>query len=382
MNYVIIGGGPCGDSAIKEIRKNDQNGSITLISEENFPPYRRLSLTKQAWNSGFDGISLKTENQNINFVSGTKAIDIDIDKKEIICDNKKTYPYDKVLIATGISPRKLPNEGIIYLRTFDDFEILKSKVAPNKKVLVIGAGFTGLELASALTKLKCNVSVIYREDLPCKRILPIEFCEDIVRTFKNNGVNMLSDNGTKSIEKLHDGYKIITNNQEELFFDFIVASIGNNVNIPFSEKLICENGIVVNEFCETNIKDVYAAGDVAQFNSEIFDIKMRKEFMDNALKMGKCAALNMCGLPNKYNPIINTFFDAFDLGYKAVGEYGMNMAVSTQEVGDGKVVFYKIDNVIKGILFWGVKPALAPALKIITDKLTLSDEEYLAMMKY
>ena len=110
-------------------------------------------------------------------------------------------------------------------------------------------------------------------------------------------------------------------------------------------------------------------------------IRTEKELV-NAIKSGKCMALNMTGTKTEYNPVLNTFFDTFGIGYKAVGEYGMNMDVSSKETKDGKIVFYRRDNVISGILFWKTKPNLAVALKAIEDRLTLSDEEYMYMMKY
>lgn len=380
MKYVIIGGGPCGDSAIKEIRKNDKESEITLISEEAFPPYRRLSLTKQAWTMAFDKISLKTEGQNINFVPNTKAIDLDHENKKVICSNGKNYEYDKLLIATGISPRKLSYEGLVYLRTYSDLENLKSKLVNAKDLLVIGAGFTGLELGAQLKEQGYNVSIINPDDLPCKRFLPIEFCKEINDSFINNGIKFIND-GKYNIEKVGDKFKVTFSNGDVIEYDLVIASIGNIPNIPFGDKLSVENGIVVNEFMETSIDSVYAAGDVAQYESSLFGYKMRREFMDSAMKGGKCAAQNMLGIKTSYDPILNTFFDAFDLSYKAVGEYAMNMDVTFKEVQGGSVIFYKKDNEIKGVLFWKVKPALAVASKLIEDRLTLSDEEYFYMMK-
>ena len=381
MKYLIIGGGPCGDSAVKELRKNDPDGEITLITDENFPPYRRLSLTKQVFDLPFDKISLNTEKSNINLVKGVKAQDIDPEKKTVLCSNGKKYVYDKLLIATGISPRKLNYEGFFYLRTAEDFEKLKPFVKEGKRCVIIGAGFTGLELSSELCKRGCKVSVIYMESLPCTKVLPESFCREIVDTFEKNGVEMLKEDSVDIVEFSHNEYKITTKQGKNIVCDFVVASVGNTPNNPFGDKILTENGIAVNEYLETSIKDVYAAGDVAQFPSTLYGTKMRKEFMDNAIKSGKVAALNMVGQKTVHNPILNTFFDAFDLGYKALGEYGMNMNVSVAETDLGKVLFYRQDNnVLKGVLFWKMKPVFSAA-KCIEDQLTLSDEEYMYMFK-
>jgi len=336
-------------------------------------------LTKQAWTMPFEKISLKTEGQNINFVPNTKALELDENNKKVLCSNGETYKYDKLLIATGISPRKLSYEGIVYLRTYTDLENLKKKLENTKDILVIGAGFTGLELGAQLRGQGYNVSIINGDDLPCKRFLPIEFCEEINNSFLNNGIKFINDRNY-SVEK-DEKYKVTYSNGYIEEYDLIIASIGNIPNVPFGNKIYAENGIVINEFMETNIDSVYAAGDVAQYESSLFGYKMRREFMDSAMKGGKCAALNMMGIKTSYDPILNTFFDAFDLSYKAVGDYAMNMDVSFKEVKGGSVIFYRMENEIKGILFWKVKPVLGVASKLIEDRLTLSDEEYLAMMK-
>ncbi len=408
MKYLIIGGGPCADAAAKEIRKGDKEAEIRIITEEWFPPYRRLSLTKQAWDVPFENISLKTEDQNVIIECGLKAVDIDPKKKIVSCISKHkkynlvdevytTFEYDKLLIATGISPRQLNfGEYIIYLRTYSDLGEIK-KVFEDEKhpdILLIGAGFTGLELACELTKRGANVTMVYPEDLPCRNVLPLDFCIEIVETFRKNKVSMISRETIKSLtydSKMgkynsdeFEGYNVVLESGRELkhYYNGVIASVGNIPNVPFPEKIDNDRGIIVNEFLETNIKDVYAAGDVAVFPSKHFGRNMRKEFMDNAIKSGKCAGQNMLGNKTEYDPIINTFFDAFDMSYKAVGEYGMNMDVSYKKVDEGSVIFYREDNVIKGIVFWKVKPALAMATTIIKDKLTLSDDEYLYMMKF
>lgn len=382
MKYLIIGGGPCGDSAAKEIIKRDPQGEVTVLSEENYVPYRRLALTKQAWTGPFETISLKTDTAKINTVLGVKALELDENSQTVTAGDGKTYFYDKLLIATGISPRRLPYEGIIYLRTYEDFLNLKKSIEKGKKVTVIGAGFTGLELAGELKKQGCDVNLLFPENIPCTKVLPEKFCQDIYDSMEKGGVNMCPLETAETVECAEGKYKIITSKKREIICDTVVAGIGNTCNIPFGSKLICENGIKTDSYLETNIKNVYAAGDVAQFPSRLFGVNMRKEFMDNAIKSGKCAAANMCGSETEYNPVINTFFDTFDVGYKAVGEYGMNFRVSYKEAKKGYVIFYRNENVLCGVVFWNVKPALTVAAKCIEDRLTLSDEEYLYMMKY
>ena len=356
----------------------------------------------------FENISLKTEDQNIIIECGLKAIDIDPKQKLLTCETNekqeyhlvdpiyKTYEYDKLLIATGIRPRKLNfNEDIIYLRNYSDFCYLKSQIEGKEHphVLIIGAGFTGLELGAELAKRGANVTMVYPEDLPCRNILPLDFCVQIVETMRKNKVSMISGETVKEFKyesmgnefaTKREGYNVVLESGRTVteYFDAVVASVGNIPNTLFEDKINNDRGIIVNEYLETNIKDVYAAGDVAVFPSTLYGRNMRKEFMDNAIKSGKCAAQNMLGTPTTYDPILNTFFDAFDISYKAVGEYGMNMSASYKNIDGGSVIFYREDNIIKGIVFWKVKPALAIATTCIKDKLTLSDDEYLYMMKY
>jgi len=382
--YLIIGGGPCGDAAVKSIREYDKEGDITLITNEEVGPYRRMSLTKQIWiTNDINSISLKTQRHNINLITNNAVVNIKPEDKLVTCANGDTYSYEKLLIATGINPRKLPCENIIYYRNIKDYEILRNKIDHKENVLIIGCGFTGLELASELKKLGKNIKMIFLEDYTVDRFVPLEFSIKIMNAFRENGIELINSDTVENITEIDDSYKITTRNGQKFDTDCIIASVGNLPAIDFlkDSNIEISNGIKVDKYCQTNIKDIYSAGDVAEFPSELFNTNMRREFMDNAVKMGKVAGANMCGQNIEYNPILSTFFDAFSVSYNACGEYSCQMRMSFKNLNDEEyIIFYRKENTLQGIMFWKTKPNIQAANKIISEKLTLSDEEYINML--
>ena len=376
FKYLIIGGGPCSDSAVKGIREHDKEGKIGIISNEHFGPYRRLSLTKQVWKDGnIDTIMLGTEKYNVTILTDT-CVNRVVPEKKMVFANEKEFEYEKLLIATGITPRKLPFKEASYFRTINDFQHIYSQIGNIEKLLIIGGGFTGLELAAEIKAFVKEVFVIFPENYVVKRFVPKEISEIIMSSMKSAGVELITGDSVKDIS----GKNIVTNNGKSIKADLIIASIGNAPNVDFLEGsgIKVSNGVEVNSFCETNKPDIYSAGDVAFFPSQLFETNMRREFMDNAIKQGKIAGFNMAGAKIEYNPILYTFFDCFDVGYRGFGEYSSAMDMSLCWLSNDKkeaLIFYREKSILKGILFWNGKPNMKIANHLIMDKSTLSNNE-------
>lgn len=377
MKYLIIGGGPCSDSAAKSIREYDKEGQIIIITKESYPPYRRMSLTKQVWKTGdTDAILLGTHKHNVEIHTNTTAKKINTFEKTVTTNNGD-YTYDKLLITSGLTPRCLNFSDIHYFRTIDDFKSIYSRINETRNILLIGGGFTGLELASELKALGKSISMIFPESYVVDRLVPKEISEIIMSTFEKNNIKLITGDTVKDISNK----QIITNNGLNLNADLIIASIGNIPNIKFLESSNIEitNGIKVNEYCETNIPDIYAAGDVAEFNSLLYKQCIRREFMDNALKQGKAAGANMTGNKTVYNPVLSTFFEALGLKYNAFGEYCSMMDMSLVWTNEKEaVIIYRLNNILKGILFWNKKPNTKVATNLIESKSQLNNEDIIA----
>ncbi|MFX0048838.1 MAG: FAD-dependent oxidoreductase, partial [Candidatus Hermodarchaeota archaeon] len=223
FKYVIIGGGMSADAAAHKIREVDAEGSICLISNEEYPPYARPPLSKSLWKGEeeLDDIDLETESANLEMHLACSVVRIDTSNKKVIDDKGDEYGYTKLLIATGGIPKKIPKtegEEIIYYRTKEDFMKLKRKVDENTRFGVIGGGFIGSEIAAAIKTYKpeAEVTMIFPETGICALIFPKELSSSITDYYREKGIEVLNGDLVESIKKNNNEYVVETKNREKL----------------------------------------------------------------------------------------------------------------------------------------------------------------------
>ena len=364
--YLIIGGGMTGHAAVKGIRENDSQGSILMISQEPYGPYDRPPLSKGLWENGdVDSIQRPLDEFQVDLKLETKVETIDPDNKKVQTSSGETFKYEKLLLATGGVPNQLPDapKDVIYFRTRQDFESLHALTKDKDSFCVIGGGFIGSELAAALNKQNKNVTMIFPENGISDRIFPDDLAEFLVDYYQEKGVKVLTrsliDSISKEKESLRISYRNVENDQtSEEQFDGVIAGIGIRPNVALAKDagLTVEDGIVVNEFLQTNHPDIYAAGDVANFFNFALGKRTRVEHEDNANTMGKIAGLNMSGDLQKYDHFPMFYSDLFDLGYEAVGEFNQEFDIFEDWIEPfNKGTIYYLDNdQIKGLIFWNL----------------------------
>lgn len=372
FKYIIIGGGMTGDSAVKGIREIDKDGSIALFSKEHHLPYNRPPLTKDLWKGTEVGkIFRGTNNQNADIHINTEIKTINPDSK-VIKDNKgNEFKYKKLLIATGGKTIKLPfaEEHILYYRTLSDFERLSSLVKTRNRFIVIGGGFIGTEIAAALAMNAKQVTIVFPEKLIGERVFPKDLAEYVTDFYKAKGVIVMSGESALGIEKTGDEYVLTTSSGKEIRTDAVVGGIGIRPETSLAESagIKVDNGILVNEFLKTNIEDIYAAGDAANFYNPHLDKRIRIEHADNADKMGKQAGLNMAGKAEPYNYLPFFYSDMFELGYEAIGELNSTYETLSDWTDQFKkgVVYYMKDGKPRGVLLWNVWGKVDEARELI-----------------
>lgn len=236
--YVIVGGGLAGASAIEGIRAIDKQGSILLISGENhLPPYHRPPLSKQLWTGKkkVQDIFIKDrsyyDTNGVTLEIGIKVDRIDAQNKKAFTVDGKEYGFEKLLLATGGKPRRLSIPGgdlneIVYYRTLDDFQKLKSQIAEFKTALVIGGGFIGSEIAAALSMQGIQVTMLFPEDYLCSNIFPSALGHALGDQFQHRRVRIAAHDKPRSIEKSNGSHRVHTENGEVIMADMIVAGIG------------------------------------------------------------------------------------------------------------------------------------------------------------
>ncbi len=376
--YLLIGGGMTADAAIRGIREVDAHGAIGLIGNEPDLPYNRPPLSKGLWKGKpLESIWRKTEERQVELHLQHTAKSLDLRARWVTDEAGTTYTYDKLLLATGGTPRRLPyGEGhIIYYRTLADYKRLRALTERGQIFAVIGGGFIGSEVAAALSMDGKQVVMIFPEETVASRVFPHDLGLYVTDYYRQKGVRMLAGETVKGLEvqgeKLNLKILDARKTEHEIQVDGVVAGIGIQPNVELAQAagLAVENGIVVDEFLRTSHPDVFAAGDVAAFYNPALGKRIRVEHEDNANTMGLFAGRNMAGKPEPYHHLPFFYSDLFELGYEAVGELDSRLETVTdwKERNRKGVIYYMQDGRVRGVLLWNVWDQVKAARKLIAE---------------
>ena len=387
--YIIVGGGLAGTSAIEGIRAIDKQGPILLIGNEKHFPYHRPPLSKQLWTGKkkVEDISIKDrsyyEANGVSLELGITVTRIDAQGKKVHTGNRIEYGFQKLLLATGGMPRRLLIPGgdlneIIYFRTLDDYQNLKSQSSESKTALVIGGGFIGSEIAAALSMQGLKVTMLFPEEYMCSNVFPAPLGQALGNDYQRRGVRIVTHDKPRAIEKASGSHRVHTDKGEVITADIIVAGLGIEPEIAIARDagLVTANGITVNELLETSRSDIYAAGDLAFFPYAALNKKVRVEHWDNAQRQGMQAGKNMAGAREPYAHMPYFFSDLFNFGYEAVGTIDSRLKTATdwQKENDTGVVYYLDDDRVSGIMLCNIWDKIEDARKIIKSAQKISDE--------
>jgi NADPH-dependent 2,4-dienoyl-CoA reductase/sulfur reductase-like enzyme len=373
--YLIIGGGMTADAAARAVRAADPTGTVGIISAEAHPPYNRPPLSKGLWKGDPESAIWRgTDALGIDLQLGRRATAIDAKKRAVTDDRGEVVSYDKLLLATGGTPRRLPfggNKQIIYYRTYDDYRRLHALAAEQLRFAVLGGGFIGSEVAAALRIAGRDVVMLVPEDGIGARVFPAELSRYLLTYYREQGVDVRSGEGLAALRQ--DASKVVvrTTSGQELAVDVVVAGLGIQPNVELAEQagVHVDNGIVVDELLRTNVPEIFAAGDVANFFNPALGMRMRVEHEDNANTMGAAAGRAMAGQGTPYTHLPFFYSDLFALGYEAVGELDPRL----ETVSDWKepfkegVVYYLRDGRVRGVLLWGIFGKVDDARALIAE---------------
>ena len=393
----ILGGGQSALYAAREIRRNDEESFIKVLGEEMQLPYERPPLSKDfllnkkneqdlVFNS-----SNVLEDKKIDYVNA-KIIKVDFETKTLFSDDTKKYKYDILLIATGSENNKLKldsnlGDEIYYLRNLEEAKIIKEKIKNKNKIIIIGGGFIGLEIASSLSQLNKNVCLIEIGNQLMGRIIPKQIADLVKKSHETEGNNIILNKRILKITKNKENYKILLSDNSELESDFIIAGIGSRpcVSIFENTNLKLDNGIVTNKFCETSINDVYAAGDVSNFYHPLYKEHIRLESYQHAQNHGICAGKNISGIKTEYSSIPWMWSDQFNLNLQLAGicENFDEIVKRGKDINNGIIYFFLKNQSIKGACGLGIAGKIGRDIRISTklseknvvvDKAILADE--------
>jgi len=376
FKYVIVGGGMTADSAVRGIREVDPQGTIALFTSEAYPPYNRPPLSKKLWKGKpLDSIWRNTESLNVVMFLGRTVTAIDVAGKTVSDDHGQTHSYEKLLLATGGTPRRLPfgGEAVNYFRTLDDYQRLRLWSEKGAKFAVIGGGFIGSEVAAALAMNGRQVVEIFPEEGLSARIFPPDILDYLNKYYQEKGVHLMPKHNVTGIDLQELAFLVHTQDLAgqavDVTVDGIVAGIGIVPNTQLAEAagIQVQNGILVDEALQTSAADIYAAGDVANFKDATLQVRRRVEHEDNANIMGLITGRNMAGRAEPYHYLPYFYSDMFDIGYEAVGELDARLQIVAdwEEPYKKGVLYYLKEDRLRGVLLWNVWEKVDAARELI-----------------
>jgi 3-phenylpropionate/trans-cinnamate dioxygenase ferredoxin reductase subunit len=372
--YLILGGGMTAAAAADGIREVDATGTIGIISADTNPPYNRPPLSKGLWKGDpLESIWRKTTGTTAELHLGCLIREINPSKQQLIDNAGKIFSYEKLLLAMGGTPRRLPfdDDQVIYFRTLSDYERLRTLTESGRRFAVIGGGFIGSEIAAALAINGKNVVLIFPGLEIGERLFPRDLAEYVSSVYRQKGVDLVP--GEKVVKSRAKGNQrvLTTASGREIIVDGVVAGIGLEPNIALAKAagLSTNNGIVVDEFLRTSMAGIYAAGDVAEFYNPTLAKRMRVEHEDNANSMGRIAGRNIAGMIEPYDHLPSFYSDMFELGYEAVGEVDSRLETFAdwKRPNEEGVVYYLRDRRVRGVLLWNVWNQVPAARRLIAE---------------
>jgi 3-phenylpropionate/trans-cinnamate dioxygenase ferredoxin reductase subunit len=362
-----------GDAACRGIRDHDSEGTIALVGAEGHPPYARPPLTKALWKGKpEDSIWRGTSDYGVDLVLGRRIVALDLEGHAATDDAGETYTYERVLLATGGSPRRLPSgdDGVIYYRTVDDYRRLRGLAERGVHVAVIGGGFIGSEIAAALVLNGCSVTIAFSGVGLGAKVFPAELATFVNGYYESKGVKVLAGESVEAIERDGARFRMVLGGGRAVEADAVVAGLGIEPTTDLAESagLDVDDGVLVDEYGRAGGRDVvFAAGDVARFPTPALGGTRRVEHENQANTHGRHVGANMAGADEPYTYLPFFYSDLFDLGYEAVGDVDSRLETISEwaEPNRKGVVCYVEDEKPRGFLLWDVWDKVDAARSLI-----------------
>jgi 3-phenylpropionate/trans-cinnamate dioxygenase ferredoxin reductase component len=338
LRVVIVGAGQAAAQAVETLRKRGHSGPITLIGDESLLPYQRPPLSKKYLAGAMDRDRLLFRHaphyleHAVDLRLGFSAVRIDRERQRVEIADGSAVDYDALMLATGSHPRRidLPGAqlvGVHYLRNVADVDRLRGELAPGRRGVIIGGGYIGLEVAATCRELGLEVTVLEGAERVMARVVSREVSAFYEAEHAARGVKIVCGarvKGVRSVSPLTDLTPLTAvqlADGTEIPADFVLVAIGVAPTDALAREagLVCDDGIVVDEYCRTSDPRIWAAGDCARHPSIHYGVRVRLESVDHAFEQGTSAALNMLGIVTVHDKVPWFWSDQFDLKMIIVG---------------------------------------------------------------
>lgn len=387
---VIAGGGQAAACAAAALRKAGYDGRIALVGDEPHLPYERPPLSKEALARGYDHARALVHpadfyrEQQIDVSQGTRVSTLDPGARRLETDAGETLSYDRLLIATGCRPRRLeggaPREGAIaYLRSLSDAEAIGRRLTSGCRVLLVGGGFIGLEVAAAARARGCEATVLEAAPTLLGRVMPPEAARHLEQLHLAQGVEISTGAHLQALEALGDGVLARCSDGRRFVADLAVVGIGARPNQELAEAagIACRDGILVGADARTVAPEIFAAGDVTRHPSAFHGRPVRLETWDNARRQAELAARNLLGGTEPYDEIPWMWTDHYGCNVQMLGlrEEGCE-TVLRGNPGDGPFAVLSCrDGALRGAVLFDLGRERRPLARLMRSGRPLSREQ-------
>lgn len=362
---VIVGASLAGVSAAQSLREAGFSGSVILLGDEPHPPYDRPPLSKEALLPA--GAAPRTAHwlrpegwyaeRGIELRLGVTAAALAPRDRQLVLADGTGLDYDGLILATGARPAPLPTAlgapGVLTLRTIEDAAALRPSLAAGARVLVIGAGFIGLEVAAAAQSAGARVTLVEVAMAPLARALGDQVGDWMARRHRAAGADVRCGQPVRRVSGGPGGYRAVLGDGTVLHSDVVIAATGVLPAVGWlrGSGLRIGDGVVCDEYCRTSAPAVVAAGDVARWYNPLFDEDMRIEHWTNAVEQGRAAARTLLGHLAPYAPVPYFWSDQYGMRIRFAGRAYAAAEVRIEERCDGSMVtLFQRDGLIRGVL--------------------------------
>ncbi|MGW1780674.1 NAD(P)/FAD-dependent oxidoreductase [Streptomyces sp. NPDC002143] len=361
---VVVGASAAGLAAVETLRREGHTGPLTLIGDEPHLPYDRPPLSKQVLASEWEEHRLQLRPAgdlaalDLDLRLGVAATGLDVAGRAVRLADGTEVPYDGLILATGVRPRRLPGEGAHVLRTLEDALTLRERLTPGRRLVVVGAGFLGAEAAAVAWRLGAEVTLLEPAAVPLAHAVGEQVGRVLSRAHLDRGVNLRC--GVTVTEVTEDGVRL--GDGEIVEADEVLVAIGSTPNTDWlaGSGLAVGDGVVCDEYCEA-ARNVYAAGDVARWHNPLFGTSMRIEHRTNAAEQGMAAARNLLAPDARrpFAPVPYFWSDQYDMKIQAYGFLRGHdeVAVVEGDLAERRfVAVYRTGDRVSGALAVGMPP--------------------------
>jgi 3-phenylpropionate/trans-cinnamate dioxygenase ferredoxin reductase component len=363
--FVIVGAGMAGGKAAETLREEGFDGKVVLLGAEPHRPYERPPLSKDyvrgeaespAWLQEDDGWYAQND---VELRTNSVVQSIDAGERAVVLSGGERVGFDRLLIATGAEPRRLPVDGadldgVHLLRTIEDSDTIRATFDSGGRLVVIGGGWIGCEVAASARQKGMDVTIVEPLELPLLRVLGPELGGFYRDVHAAQGVELLFGTGVEAIEGSGRAERVRTSDGKTIDCSAVVVGIGVAPRTELVQDIArVDNGILVDASLQTSVEGVYACGDVANAEHPLFGRRVRVEHWANALEQGPAAARAMLGQDVSYDKVPYFFSDQYDVGmeYAGLHDPGSDELVIRGDMGSGEFIAFWLrgDKLIAGM---------------------------------